>query len=472
MFKSRLDIFTDLKIFNLSLVLHWDIKMGLFDDIFNKAEITKLKKAVIDKSNINNELIAEIENVKKIQAEIANQLTNTKIIERSKDSLINSLKNELDLAKNEQIKLNELLELLKRSSAEQMGRSADTIIEFERKLADIEKTYFSVKSERDSRLKEIEDSLSKNNEKQASFDEREKKLAERSEKLIQERHKFQQQAIDLHSREQNWKNNIEPHIKKYEEHLSLDQRQKQLNELQTELEVQQISVETREADMVRRLCLDEALGRREAEITDWNLLLANQEIELNVKTAELTRQQTEIEKRTTKLEAWARELFVFRDRVEQLDKDTEKLEARNREFESKLKDQKIVHSVRLAELRKERSMIRELNAELNQREIYLKEREKDVKREETQIINIKNRNIELRNEQKRLNTLVESFESENKKANLFKRKFDDLSEKYIALQSIHDSAQAKIKASSKDRLEINRLNSQLASNHSCCAAHE
>jgi hypothetical protein len=102
-----------------------------------------------------------------------------------------------------------------------------------------------------------------------------------------------------------------------------------------------------------------------------------------------------------------------------------------------------------------------LTAELNQREIDLKEREKEVKREEAQIINIKNKNFELKKEEKRLNVLVESLEIENKKSALIKRNFDDLSEKHKALQTAHELAQEKIKASSKDRIEINRLNSQL-----------
>ena len=44
---------------------------------------------------------------------------------------------------------------------------------------------------------------------------------------------------------------------------------------------------------------------------------------------------------------------------------------------------------------------------------------------------------------------------------LIKRNFDDLSERHKVLQTGHNLAQEKIKASNKDRLEINRLNSQL-----------
>ena len=66
----------------------------------------------------------------------------------------------------------------------------------------------------------------------------------------------------------------------------------------------------------------------------------------------------------------------------------------NKELDAKVKDQKSEHSVRLAELRRERSTIRQLTTELNEREVYLKIREKEIKREETQIINLKNKNFE------------------------------------------------------------------------------
>ena len=435
--------------------------MGLFDDIFKRDEINQLKKALAEKNADILKLESEITRLSNDRNSIGEELVKLKNLVIDKESSINSLTNSLETSQAERAKLGDNFETFKRTSADQIAQATNRINELQETLARLKPELLAANAKRDANAIELQDLVASNNEKELRYQEREIRLAEKSEKLLQERQKFQQQAMDLQSREQHWKHNIEPHIKKYEEHQSLDQRQKQLNELQTELEALRLSVETREADMVRRQCLDEALKTREAEITDWNQLLSNQEIELNVKAAELTGQQAEIEKRSVKLEDWARELFVFRGRVEQLDKDTEKLEVRNREIESKSKDQKSEHSVRLAELRQERSTIRQLTAELNEREVYLKEREKDVKREETQIVNIKNKNFELRKEEKRLTVLIESFESENKKAALVKRNFDDLSEKYKALHLSHESAQEKIKASSKDRLEINRLTSQL-----------
>ena len=435
--------------------------MGLFDDIFKKEEINQLKKALAAKTDDILRLESEITQLSSNRNAIGEELAQLKKLVIDKESSISSLTNSRDTTQAERAKLGEIFEAFKRTSADQIAQATDTINELQKTLAGLKPEVLAAHVERDAKAKELQDLVASNNEKEHRYQEREIRLAEKSEKLLQERQKFQQQAMDLQSREQHWKHNIEPHIKKYEAHLSLDQRQKQLNELQTELDALQLSIETREADMVRRQCLDEALGKREKEIVDWNQLLTDQDVELNIKHAEIKEQQSEIETRSAKLEDWARELFVFRNRVAQLDKDTEKLELRNKEIESKVKEQKSEHSERLAEIRRERSAIRQLTAELNQREIDLKEREKDVKREETQIINIKNKNFELKKEEKRLNVLVESLEIENKKSALIKRNFDDLSEKHKALQTAHELAQEKIKASSKDRIEINRLNSQL-----------
>jgi len=435
--------------------------MGLFDDIFKREEINQLKKALAAKTNDILRLESEVTQLSSNRNAIDGELVQLKQLVIDKENSISLLTNSHEAAQAEHAKLAENFEAIKRVSAEQATQATDTINDLRKTLAALKPEVLAAHAERDAKAKELQDLIASNNEKEHRYQEREIKLAEKSEKLLQERQKFQQQAIDLQSREQYWKHSIEPHIKKYEAHLTLDQRQKQLNELQTKLDALQLSIETREADMERRQCLDEALEKREKEIADWNQLLTNQDVELNIKSAEIKEQQSEIETRSAKLEDWARELFVFRNRVAQLDKDTEKLELRNKEIESKVKEQKSEHSERLAELRRERSAIRQLTAELNQREIDLKEREKDVKREEAQIINIKNKNFELKKEEKRLNALVESLETENKKSALIKRNLDDLLEKHKALQTTHELAQEKIKSSNKDRLEINRLNLQV-----------
>ena len=435
--------------------------MGLFDDIFKREEINQLKKALADKTDEILRLASEITQLSSNRNIIEEELNQLKKLVIDKESSIGSLTNSRDTTQAERTKLGETFEAFKRTSADQIAQAGDTINELQKTLAGLKPEILAAHAARDTKAKALQDLVASNNEKEHRYQEREIRLAEKSEKLLQEHQKFQQQAMDLQSREQHWKHHIEPHIKKYEAHLSLDQRQKQLNELQADLEAVQLSIETREADMVRRQCLDDALGKREKEIVDWNQLLADQDVELNTKSAELKEQQSEIETRSAKLEDWARELFVFRNRIAQLDKDAEKLELRNKEIESKVMEQKSEHSERLAELRRERSAIRQLTAELNQREIDLKEREKNVKREEAQIINIKNKNFELKKEEKRLKALVGSLEIESKKSALIKRNFDDLSEKHKALQTAHDLAQENIKASSKDRIEVSRLNSQL-----------
>jgi hypothetical protein len=435
--------------------------MGLFDDIFKREEVNQLKKALAAKNNDVIRLESEVTKLNGKQNATEGELVYLRNLIIDRESSISAIASSYETAQAEHAKLAENYEAIKRLSAEQVTQATDTINELREALAALKPEVFAAYAERDAKAKELHDLIASNNGKEHQYQERETKLEEKSENLRQERQKLQQQAIDLQSRERHWKHSIEPYIKKYEAHLPLDQRRKQLNELQTNLDALKISIETREADMERRQCIDETLDKREKEISDRTQLLTNQEVALNIKSTEIKRQQAELETRSAKLEVWARELFVFRNRVAQLDKDTEKLELRHKEVESKAKQQKSEHSERLAELRRERSEIRQLTAELNQREIDLNEREKNIKREESQIINIKNKNFELKKEEKRLSALVESLETENKKSAQSKRNFDDLFEKYKALQATHELAQEKIKSSNKDRLEINRLHIQV-----------
>ena len=90
--------------------------------------------------------------------------------------------------------------------------------------------------------------------------------------------------------------------------------------------------------MIRRKCDDESLRARESEVAEWNQILSASQAEMDARSEELKKQQSEQATRAQKLEEWARELFVFQSRVKTIDSDTEKLDLKKREFEAKEKE--------------------------------------------------------------------------------------------------------------------------------------
>jgi len=413
--------------------------MGLLDDLFGKEAINKLNKQLAEK----------VEEVARAESKVAE--LKAAVIDR--DAVIDSLKSaqvEKQLENSRQIsQLNALraaaldknvqaedriatlqasiaeakAEALSAATARESIRVAalDKNVQAENRIATLQASIAEAKAEALSAATARESIERDWHQARECFDvkdrrnqEREAKLAEKSEKLLSERQKFQQQAADLHSREQRWKHSIEPQLRKHEAHLSLDSRELQLQGIQSQIEELRSSLESREADLIRRGCTDEALITREAEVADWDKLLTNLKADLEAKADQLNRQKSEQEARTYKLEDWALELFSFQGRVNKLDAECEKLEKEKNEIQSSAENNRATHLERLADLRRQRSALKGLENDIEQRESYLNTREKDVKREESRIALIKDKNLELRKEQKRLAALTETLDASNR----------------------------------------------------------
>lgn len=126
----------------------------------------------------------------------------------------------------------------------------------------------------------------------------------------------------------------------------------------------------------------------------------------------MTQKQSDLEALTNKLDSLSLELAAFRERAAQLDDEAAQIEVQAENIQAKEDEQQAKHAERLTELRQQRTELRKTVKELNLREVDLKEREKIVKRDEALILSLKNKNFELRKEEKRLNALLEECEGE------------------------------------------------------------
>ena len=386
--------------------------MGLLDDFFGKDEINQLKKQLIEKTNEVTHLESSLSTLTNSQRAFEQKVAqlNKAVAEGSVSH--NALTMELAQSKAEIARQATEFESFKRTASDQKSQNSTTIAELQKTAAAFAPEIAAAKSERDAKANELQRLRSIYDEKDRVYLDREAKLSEKSEKLLQERQKFQQQAMDLHTREQHWKHVIEPQISKYESHVSLDLRQKQIEDRQAQLEQLERALTEREADMVRRQFVDETLKSREAEISEWDQLLSDRAIELDAKAAALTQKQSDLEALTNKLDALSLELAAFRERSAQLDDEAAQIEAQAENIQAKEDEQQAKHAERLTELRQQRTELRKTVKELNLREVDLKEREKIVKRDEALILSLKNKNFELRKEEKRLNALLEECEGE------------------------------------------------------------
>ena len=386
--------------------------MGLLDDFFGKDEINQLKKQLIEKTNEVTRLESSLSSLTNSQRAFEQKVAqlNKAVAEGSVSH--NALTMELAQSKAEIARQATEFESFKRTASDQKSQNSTTIAELQKTAAAFAPEIAAAKSERDAKANELQRLRSIYDEKDRVYLDREAKLSEKSEKLLQERQKFQQQAIDLHTREQHWKHVIEPQISKYESHVSLDLRQKQIEDRQAQLEQLERALTEREADMVRRQCVDETLKSREAEISEWDQLLSDRAIELDAKAAALTQKQADLEALTSKLDALSLELSSFRKRAAQLDDEAAQIEAQAENIQAKEDEQQAKHAERLTELRQQRTELRKTVKELNLREVDLKEREKIVKRDEALILSLKNKNFELRKDEKRLNALLVECEGE------------------------------------------------------------
>ena len=386
--------------------------MGLLDDFFGKDEINQLKKQLIEKINEVTHLESSLSTLTNSQRAFEQKVAqlNKAVAEGSVSH--NALTMELAQSKAEITRQATEFESFKRTASDQKSQNSTTIAELQKTAAAFAPEIAAAKSERDAKANELQRLRSIYDEKDRVCLDREAKLSEKSEKLLQERQKFQQQAMDLHTREQHWKHVIEPQISKYESHVSLDLRQKQIEDRQAQLEQLERALNEREADMVRRQCVDEILKSREAEISEWDQLLSERATELDAKAAALTQKQSDLEALTNKLDSLSLELAAFRERAAQLDDEAAQIEVQAENIQAKEDEQQAKHAERLTELRQQRTELRKTVKELNLREVDLKEREKIVKRDEALILSLKNKNFELRKEEKRLNALLVECEGE------------------------------------------------------------
>ena len=386
--------------------------MGLLDDFFGKDEINQLKKQLIEKTNEVTRLESSLSSLTNSQRAFEKKVEQLDKAVTDGSVSHNALTMELAQSKAEIARQATEFESFKRTASDQKSQNSTTIAELQKTAAAFAPEIAAAKSERDAKANELQRLRSIYDEKDRVYLDREAKLSEKSEKLLQERQKFQQQAMDLHTREQHWKHVIEPQISKYESHVSLDLRQKQIEDRQAQLEQLERALTEREADMVRRQCVDETLKSREAEISEWDQLLSERATELDAKAAALTQKQSDLEALTNKLDSLSLELAAFRERAAQLDDEAAQIEAQAEKIQAKEDEQQAKHSERLTELRQQRTELRKTVKELNLREVDLKEREKIVKRDEALILSLKNKNFELRKEEKRLNALLEECEGE------------------------------------------------------------
>lgn len=386
--------------------------MGLLDDFFGKDEINQLKKQLIEKTNEVTRLESSLSSLTNSQRAFEQKVAQLNKAVADGSVSHNALTMELTQSKAEIARQATEFESFKRSASDQKSQNSTTIAELQKTAAAFAPEIAAAKSERDAKANELQRLRSIYDEKDRVYLDREAKLSEKSEKLLQERQKFQQQAMDLHTREQHWKHVIEPQISKYESHVSLDLRQKQIEDRQAQLEQLERALTEREADMVRRQCVDETLKSREAEISEWDQLLSERATELDAKAAALTQKQSDLEALTNKLDSLSLELAAFRERAAQLDDEAAQIEAQAENIQAKEDEQQAKHAERLTELRQQRTELRKTVKELNFREVDLKEREKIVKRDEALILSLKNKNFELRKEEKRLNALLVECEGE------------------------------------------------------------
>lgn len=386
--------------------------MGLLDDFFGKEEINQLKNQLIEKTNEVTRLESHVAELKSSQLAFERQAADLEKTIADGTVAQNTLTSELEQSKVEITKQTTDFDAFKRATADQKTQFTAAIADLQKTISAFAPEIAAAKSERDAKTNELQRLRAIYDEKDRGYLERESKLSEKSEKLLQERQKFQQQAMDLHTRELHWKHVIEPQTSKYEGHVSLDQRQKQVEDRQAQLEQFERALNDREADMVRRQCVDETLKTREAEISEWDQLLSDRTIELDAKAAVLNQKQIDLETLANKLEALSLELAKFRERAEQLDEETAELAAQAERIQAKEGEQQTRHAERLTELRQQRTELRKTAKELNLREVDLKDREKTVKHEEALILSLKNKNFELRKAEKRLNALLDKCEGE------------------------------------------------------------
>ena len=417
--------------------------MGLLDGMFGKEEINQLKKRLVEKSDTISKIESQLAELIGVRISLEGELAQFQKIISEKNSSIQALNDNLNEYKNQR---DSLISELQKNNQSLIDFKLQSELEINEANLQIEASQLVLQealNESDLEVQKFAELQLKLNEKEAEFREREKSLAEKSDKLQSERQKFQQQATDLHLREQRWKNSIEPQLEKYESHRALDAREGELINLQNDLDLKEETLKAFELDLVRRDCLDERLKVRETELNNFNERLKLRESVVDVGSASLKKNDIELKSRQKKLDDWARELATFQQRVSHIDQEEKNLNTKALALQAKEAIQKQTHSNRLTEIRQQRSINQKLEVELTSRETLLDIREQKLVREETKVLAVKESNKSLKYELLQVSELINSLTDENR---------------------------ALLKLGKKDRLEIEKLNSQIASLESSSTA--
>ena len=354
--------------------------MGLLDDFRGKEEIRQLKVELSGKSAEISNLQARLVELNRIILVSEQEMPRLERAASDNAKANVATKREIEEAKVAHGLLVIELESLKQSAVERDVHASTNIADLKKKLEDVAPEVAAVKAARDIALDQIRQLRVTFENKELGYKERESKLAEKSEILLHERQKFQQQAIELHTREQHWRNVVEPKLLRYEAHLSLDVREPQFNGLRDQIEGLERNLRVREAELIRRQCTDETLAKREAEIGDWEKLLSGTSAQLDDRSAEIDQKQTEVDERASKLEAWAHELAAFQERAKHLDDEESNILLEAGLLENKQVEQQENHTERLAELRQQRTELRRTAKEIAQREAVLAVVESDSRK--------------------------------------------------------------------------------------------
>ena len=372
----------------------------------------------------------------RVRISLEGDLANFQKIVAEKNSSIQTLNENLSEYKNQRDGLSAELEKNNQSLIAFRLQSDSDIHEANIKIEEVQAELQQVKSESNLEAQKFAELQVRIDEKAASLNEREKRLSEKSEKLQLERQKFQQQATDLYSREQRWKNIIEPQLERYESHQRLDDRKKELEKFQNDLHVEKEDLKIFELDLVRRDCFDERLKSRENDLDRLSEQVKIREAETGKVSASLKNHESELKSRQKKLDDWAHELAIFQQRINQIDQEEKNLNSKSLELKAKEEIQKETYSKRLKELQQQRAANQKLDLELTSRETLVSVREQKLAREEAKVLAIKESNKSLKSEVIQFNELI---------------------------NSLTDEKSVLVKLGKKDRLEIEKLNSQIAS---------
>lgn len=316
----------------------------------------------------------------------------------------------------------------------------------------------NINSARDILSKEVQslssliaDKDRQNQQRERQYQDREIKLAEKSEKLQSERHNLEQKLTEFTAKETRWIRTTKIELDKYEKYKSLDILQVEISNQQVQLNLLEQSLTGRENDLVRRQITDETLSTRDVENNERQKLLVEQAAELADRTQELDLRQEALEEQASSLE-------TFQARIDTLDDDTNQLQLKIEKFVLREQKQDLLQSERLAEIRDQRSALRKETKELNARATDVLERERVVKRLETQTQTLKTKNIQLKQENESLNQLVAEYASQEQAWTDLQSSHQQLQQKHSILKQSYQHATERAKDADRDRADVERLN--------------